>query len=205
MTVILDYDMGNVCSIQNMLKKLGERAEISRDPERIRRADRLILPGVGNFDAGMAGLETFGLADLLRRQALEEKKPVLGICLGMQLLGLGSEEGERPGLGLIPFRSVRFRPAEGSGLKVPHMGWDTVSVTRECPLTAELPRGERYYFVHSYYGVCDDPAAHQIMACDYGVTFAAAVGRDNVYGVQFHPEKSHRFGMALLKNFAEVC
>lgn len=204
--MIVILDMGNVGSIANMLKKIGERAVISNDDAVIRDADRMILPGVGAFDRGMERLAEAGLADAVRRHAVVRGRPLLGICLGMQLLGLDSEEGVLPGLGLIPFHTRRFRIDESAtGLKVPHMGWDRVSFARpESPLLYGLSEPQRYYFVHSYHAVCDDPG-HVLLRCDYGYPFTAAVNRDNIYGVQFHPEKSHQFGMALLRNFAGRC
>lgn len=204
MTAIINYGLGNVGSIVNMLKVLGEDCVATSQERVIRKADRLILPGVGAFDAGKSRLERTGLAEIICRQALEEKKPVLGICLGMQLLGRKSEEGSLPGLGLIPFDNVRFCHGKNSSLKIPHMGWDMVQCTKEDTLTEGLRKRQRYYFVHSYHAVCDSPQ-NVLMVCDYGYTFAAAVCRGNIYGVQFHPEKSHDFGMALLKNFVRRC
>lgn len=201
---ILDYDIGNVGSIQNMLKKAGHLSQIVRTAEALAACDKLILPGVGAFDDGMAQLDQSGMRGALDA-AVKQGKPVLGICLGMQMLGLSSEEGKREGLGYIPFHNVRFRLDNQPELKVPHMGWDFVTL---CDAGDPLVRGQaeppRYYFVHSYYARCEDEA-DRLMACDYGLPFAAAVRRGNVRGTQFHPEKSHRFGMLLLKNFAEVC
>lgn len=205
MIVILDYEMGNVGSIQNMLRKIGVReVKISRDAGEIRAADKLILPGVGAFDAGMERLREFGLAELIREQALERGKPLLGICLGMQLLGQSSEEGTLPGLGLLPFTCKRFDLPPESELKIPHMGWDRTYVLSQTPLTEGLEQRERYYYVHSYHAVCGDPA-NVLMECEYGYRFPSAVYGGRIYGVQFHPEKSHRYGMKLLKNFAERC
>ena len=207
MIIILDYDMGNVGSILNMLKKIGERdVSISNDPKAIEQADKLILPGVGSFDAGMNNLERYGLTGLIRRHA-DAGKPILGICLGMQLLGEESEEGTLPGLGLIPFRCRRFNFTDVDDsirpqLKIPHMGWDRVEILRDAALTEGIEKqGQRYYFVHSYHAVC---ASHEnvLMTCDYGYHFPAAVYQNSTYGVQFHPEKSHLFGMKLLENFA---
>lgn len=205
MIVILDYGMGNVGSIQNMIRKIGYRdVKISRDPADIRQADKLILPGVGAFDAGMESLERFGLIPLIHSHAVEQNKPILGICLGMQLMGQSSEEGHLPGLSLLPFRCVRFALPPDSGLKVPHMGWDRTYIQAKTPFTEGLEERERYYYVHSYHVVCGD-ASTVLMTCDYGGVFPSAVYRGNVYGVQFHPEKSHRYGMKLLKNFVERC
>lgn len=203
MLVIVDYGMGNLGSILNMLKKIGTRAVVSSDAGAIAEADRLILPGVGAFDTGMQRLGELNLIDTLNRKVLDQRTPVLGVCLGMQLLTRGSEEGERPGLGWIDGRAVRFAfDGAYAGLKVPHMGWNTVSVRKPDPLFAGLETGARFYFVHSYYVTCanqDDVLA----TTEYGGEFHSAVSRANILGTQFHPEKSHRFGMALLANFVE--
>ena len=201
MVAIVDYGLGNLGSIANMLSVIGEYSVITADLREIDRADRLILPGVGAFDAGMSRLEEGGLADAVKAAAAAGK-PVLGICLGMQLLGRGSEEGQKKGLGLIPFDNVRFRLPDG--FKVPHMGWDVVCFKQDSPLLADIFGLQRYYFVHSYYAVCDK-GENVLMTCDYGYEFAAAVCHKNVYGVQFHPEKSHDFGMHLLINFVKRC
>lgn len=201
---ILDYGIGNVGSIHNMLKKAGAASLIVRDAQALAACEKLILPGVGAFDDGMARLDMSGMRGALDA-AVAAGKPVLGICLGMQMLGLSSEEGAREGLGYIPFRNIRFRLAEQPGLKVPHMGWDVVSLPDPAdPLVRGVAEPPRYYFVHSYHAQCDSQA-DALMLCDYGYPFVAAVRHGNVRGTQFHPEKSHRFGMALLKNFAEVC
>lgn len=203
MIAIIDYGLGNLGSIANMLKVIGEKSVITSDRKEIEAADKIILPGVGAFDAGMSRLKEAGLVELLKTQALEVKKPVLGICLGMQLLGRKSEEGSLPGLGLIPFDNLRFC-LDDTELKVPHMGWDIVSFQQNNPLLEGLLGTQRYYFVHSFYAKCDSPD-NVLMTCDYGHEFAAAVVSGNIYGVQFHPEKSHDFGMALLTNFVKRC
>lgn len=200
---IINYGLGNLGSIQNMLKAIGEKSVISSYPEELDKCDRYILPGVGAFDAGMSKLNESGLVEYIKRKALEEKKPILGICLGMQLLGRKSEEGTLPGLGLIPFDNIRFR-LDDTELKVPHMGWDIVDFKQHIPLVKNLNGTQRYYFVHSYHAVCDSEE-NVLMTCDYGYEFAASVVKDNIIGVQFHPEKSHDFGMALLKNFVKEC
>ena len=201
---ILDYGIGNVGSIQNMLKKAGAQSLIVRTAEELNACGKLILPGVGAFDDGMDRLDASGMRASLD-DAVRQGKPVLGICLGMQMLGLSSEEGKREGLGYIPFRNIRFRLADQPALKVPHMGWDVVTLTDEGdPFVRGITEQPRYYFVHSYHAQCED-ARDALMMCDYGYPFAAAVRHGNVRGTQFHPEKSHRFGMALLRNFAEVC
>lgn len=201
---ILDYGIGNVGSIQNMLKRAGSGSVIVRTAEELAPCDKLILPGVGAFDEGMDRLDKSGMRQALDA-AVSHGKPVLGICLGMQMLGLSSEEGKREGLGYIPFHNIRFRLQDQPELKVPHMGWDFVTIADESdPFVQGLSEPPRYYFVHSFHAQCDD-AADALMYCDYGYSFVAAVRHGNVRGTQFHPEKSHRFGMALLKNFAEVC
>lgn len=204
MIAIINYGLGNLASIANMLKVIGVKNIITSDVKQIESADKLILPGVGSFDAGIENLNRSSLADVIKEQARNKKKPILGICLGMQLLGRKSEEGKSEGLSLIPFNNVRFQFDNDSELKIPHMGWDVVDFKMNHPLTDGLKGQQRYYFVHSYYAVCDSQE-NILITCDYGYEFAAAVVKDNIMGVQFHPEKSHDFGMALLENFAKKC
>lgn len=203
MVGIINYGLGNLGSIQNMLKVIGEKSIISSNPEELDKCDRYILPGVGAFDAGMKKLNESGLTEYIKEKANKEKKPILGICLGMQLLGRKSEEGTLPGLGLIPFDNIRFR-LDDTDLKVPHMGWDIVEFKQDNPLLCGLEGTQRYYFVHSYHALCDSKE-NVLMTCDYGYEFAASVVKGNIMGVQFHPEKSHDFGMALLRNFVKEC
>lgn len=203
MIAVVDYGVANLGSMLNMLNKVGVNAVPVASPEGIDRAERIILPGVGAFDHGMAALTATGLVEPLRRRVLSDGVPILGVCLGMQLLGTGSEEGELPGLGLVDGECLRFR-FEGPGSpKVPHMGWNTVSATRASPLLDDRDVDARYYFVHSYHMVCAD-SADVLGTTHYGVDFTSMIQRANVYGAQFHPEKSHRFGMALLRNFASI-
>lgn len=198
---IIDYGVGNIASIANMLKKVGHAATLSGDHATISRASRLILPGVGSFDHAAARLHATGLGDLVRERAAAGV-PILGVCLGMQLLLDGSDEGELAGLGLIPGRSHRFpQEADGAKLRVPHMGWNTVQRLTETPLP-HVVSGDRFYFVHSYSVHPDDPT-HVIGTTRHGIEFASMIRRENVIGVQFHPEKSHRYGMKLLTDFAE--
>lgn len=203
MVGIINYGLGNLGSIQNMLKVIGEKSIISANPEELDKCNRYILPGVGAFDAGMRKLNESGLDAYIKRKTLNEKKPILGICLGMQLLGRKSEEGTLPGLGLIPFENIRFR-LYATDFRVPHMGWDIVKFKQDNPLISGLVGTQRYYFVHSYHAKCD-MEENVLMTCDYGYEFAASVVKDNIMGVQFHPEKSHDFGMALLRNFVKEC
>lgn len=200
---IIDYGLGNLGSIKNMLKIIGEKAIISSDLQELNYCDKLILPGVGAFDAGMSKLNETGIAQFIKDSAINDNRPILGICLGMQLLGNCSEEGKLQGLGLIPFESKRFQLNDNK-LKVPHMGWDIVDIKKDIPLTHDLfDHKQRYYFVHSYHAVCNS-ADNVLMTCDYGYEFAAAVVNGNIIGVQFHPEKSHSFGMKLLENFVNM-
>lgn len=195
--------MGNVGSIESMLRKIGAPSLISGSIDDIRRARKLILPGVGAFDNGMKNISELGLLPVLHSQVLEKGTPILGICLGMQLLTEKSEEGGLPGLGWIEGRTVRFRfDSQRKDLKIPHMGWNTVKVRKEGPLFAGMADSPRFYFVHSYHVRCSRQE-DVLGTTEHGYEFASAVSRTNIMGTQFHPEKSHRFGMALLKNFVE--
>ncbi len=203
MIAIVDYDMGNVASVANMLKRIGAPvAVLTRDPEVLRKASKIILPGVGSFDKGMRNLAELGLRPALEEAAQERCVPVLGICLGMQLLTKSSEEGAEPGLGWIDATTMRFRFPPQSGLKIPHMGWNHVTAPRPNPLIRGDER-RRFYFVHGYYVECSRPE-DVIGTARYGFDFTCAVNRENIYGVQFHPEKSHKFGMALLEGFVGI-
>jgi imidazole glycerol-phosphate synthase subunit HisH len=202
MIAIIDYGMGNLGSIRNMLTRIGAESVVTSDCNAIESADKLILPGVGAFDHAMERLHGLELVPLLRRRVLEQKVPILGICLGMQLLSRRSEEGTLPGLGWIDADTVRFR-TEGTTLRLPHMGWSPIDVRRASPVLDDRFDDSRYYFVHSYHVRCDSD--EQVLAtCSYGIEFHAAVIRDNVIGTQFHPEKSHKYGLRLLRNFAEA-
>lgn len=200
MLVIVDYGLGNLGSVYNMTKKVGGNPIISNNPEEISQADKLILPGVGKFDAGMIKIEEHGLLEILNKKAIEDKVPILGICLGMQLLTEGSEEGNKKGLGWIEADTVHFEFSKGTGLKVPHMGWNYVEKVADTPLLAGFNEEFRYYFVHSYY-VKPRYAENLLLKTNYGIEFASAIYKENIYGVQFHPEKSHKFGKILLANF----
>jgi len=201
MITIVDYGMGNLGSVVNMLRLVNVEIEVSSDPKHIAKASRILLPGVGAFDPAMEKIDALGIREVLDEKVLCERVPILGICLGMQLLTRGSEEGKRPGLGWIPAYTRRF-PSD-LGLKVPHMGWNTAERMRPCSLTERLDDEMRFYFVHSYCVQTDEPQ-DTVLKTFYGIEFAAAVQRGNIMGAQFHPEKSHRFGMQLLRNFAEL-
>lgn len=201
MIAIVDYGMGNLGSIVNMLKKIGAKSTISADADIISSASKLILPGVGSFDRAMERISQLGLQSILDEQVLELNKPILGICLGMQLLTRSSEEGKLPGLGWIAADTFRF--PNMPGLRIPHMGWNRVMYSDQSPITENLPEDSRFYFVHSY-RVQVDNESNSIMKCHYGIDFDAAIRHNNIYGAQFHPEKSHKYGMQFLKNFADL-
>lgn len=204
MIAIVDYGLGNTRAFANIYKRLNISAVMASTPEVLEQADRIILPGVGSFDWAMQCLERAGLRQALNELVTIAKKPVLGICVGMQMMAQASEEGSEPGLGWIDAEVRRFAPvADGTRRMLPHMGWNDVSPSRTSPLFEGLEEDARFYFLHSYYFA---PGSEDsvIAATDYGGRFACAVQSGNCYGVQFHPEKSHGWGMRLLKNFAEI-
>jgi len=204
MIVIVDYGMGNLGSILNMLKKVGApAAKISSETKDIEQADKLILPGVGAFDTGMKRLRETRLIGLLNEKVLKARTPILGICLGMQLLTKISEEGELPGLGWIDAETVRFRfDPKQSRLKIPHMGWNTINIQREGTLFKDMYAEPRFYFVHSFHVVAHNPE-DVLATTEYGYDFVSAIQHGHIMAAQFHPEKSHKFGMKLYKNFVE--
>ena len=201
MIAIIDYGMGNLRSVQKALEAVGHEATVTPDPEVVRKASKVILPGVGAFADAIAELRRTGLGEAFT-EAVRAGKPCLGVCLGLQLLFDASEEdGEHQGLGLIPGRVVRFDPEPG--LKVPHMGWNTLRVRKPSPLLEGLEAEPSVYFVHSYYARPADPA-DVVAEADYPRPFAAMVARENLTGAQFHPEKSQRVGLAMYANFARI-
>jgi imidazole glycerol-phosphate synthase subunit HisH len=200
---VVDYGVANLGSMLNMLRKLGVEAERVSSPEQLAAAEKIVLPGIGAFDQGMSALAERGLVEPLRSKVITERAPILGVCLGMQMLGAGSEEGELGGLGLVAATCRRFRPPAGSALKVPHMGWNRITPRRASPLLAGLDAQSRFYFVHSYHVCCEDPD-DVLAVSSYGGEFVSVISRQNIFGVQFHPEKSHRFGMTVLRNFASL-
>lgn len=204
MITIVDYGLGNVRAFLNMYKRLNVPARTARSAADLEGAERLILPGVGAFDHAMERLDASGMRSVLDVMVLEGKVPVLGICVGMQILASTSEEGQLAGLSWIPGRVRRFRPEpQHEALPLPHMGWNDVSPVRSSPLFRELESDARFYFLHSYFFECAQ-AEHIAAESAYGSPFSCAVSSGNIHGVQFHPEKSHHWGTRLLQNFAEL-
>ena len=202
MISIVDYGVGNVRSIVNMLDFIGCEAILASNPLQILQASKIILPGVGSFDAAMLNINARSLNQPLRQAVLELGRPILGVCLGMQLLGSASEEGTEAGLGFIPAVTKRLIPTT-SEYKVPHMGWSEVHPHVTCPLFPDSVSHQRFYFAHSYHVVCSNPS-DVVATAQWGNPITAAIAFKNVYGVQFHPEKSHRYGAALLKHFVHL-
>jgi glutamine amidotransferase len=201
---VVNTGLGNVASVLNMFRAVGAEALVVEDRTVLRAASKLVLPGVGSFDAGMSGLRSSGLLELLTERVLYDKVPILGLCLGMQLFSRRSEEGTSSGLGWIEADVTRLTLELGEGrLKLPHMGWNTLAVEQEHPLLSGFDTPPRFYFVHSYQ-VCCERTEDVIGTCMYGSRFVAALAHGNIMGTQFHPEKSHKFGMRLLRNFAEL-
>lgn len=201
---IVDAGMGNIGSVANMCRKIGVDAAIASTEDALGRATHVLLPGVGSYDSGMKRLRATGLLPFLERRVQVDHVPVLGVCLGMQLLFDGSEEGSETGLGWIPGRVRRLSAIAGTApVRIPHMGWNTLDIVRPSPLWRHLDDAARFYFVHSFAPVPDDDA-DVVARTHHGVAFVSAVGRGNIMGVQFHPEKSHRHGMALLRAFVDV-
>ena len=197
---IINCQLGNIGSIVKRVK--GHTITIIDEPQKLKQVDKLILPGVGHFQHGMEQLEKLGLVDILNKAVLEKKTPILGICLGMQLLTKHSEEGNLDGLGFIDARTKKFQQQDKT-LKIPHMGWNTVSFLKKSEITNEISEYPRYYFVHSYFVECTHDK-DVLGTTDYGQTFVSAFQQNNIFGLQFHPEKSHKYGMELLANFCKI-
>ncbi len=203
MIVVIDYGAGNIGSVMNMLKRLSIPAMRGKTPDDLRQAHGLILPGVGAFDYCMSSFNQSGLRTTAEEMVLQGTTPVLGICVGLQMLFRGSEEGREAGLNWIDGDVVRFDPGKmDADLKIPHMGWNYVSARENCAVLKGIER-PRFYFVHSYHAVCDQQADISATA-QYGYEFCCAIRRGHIHGTQFHPEKSHRYGMGMLRNFASI-
>jgi glutamine amidotransferase len=203
MIKILDYGMGNAASILNMVRKVGGKAELCSKPSELDLATAIILPGVGSFDNAMKKLENYGFLEILHSKVIKEKIPFLGVCLGMQLLFERSEEGKLPGLRWIKGNVIRFNFSglqSNMHLNIPHMGWNVINPKISENLFLGLENDARFYFVHSYHVNCDYPS-NVLATTNYGYQFTCFVRQENILGVQFHPEKSHRFGMQFFKNF----
>tara|TARA_B110000114_G_scaffold170287_1_gene194960 strand:+ start:251 stop:871 length:621 start_codon:yes stop_codon:yes gene_type:complete len=206
MITIIDLNIGNIGSVVNMIKHVGGNCKVSSDPAEIKAATKLILPGVGSFDKAMNQLRNNKLEEVINEKATLQKTPLLGICLGMQLLTNSSEEGKEKGLGLIPAETLSFKKAfdvKEINERIPHMGWNDIRVEQENDLTKNLIESSRFYFVHSYYVKCSNKG-NCLMTSNYGFDFASAIVKNNVFGVQFHPEKSHKYGKKLISNFVKL-
>lgn len=202
MIAIIDYGLGNVKSVIGAVKKVGFEPILTADYEELARSDKLILPGVGAFGDGMNNLRSLGLFDILSDLVLQKKKPILGICLGAQLLSKVSYEfGQHEGLGWLDAEVVRLTPRDEK-VRIPHVGWNDFEKTKDSILTDGIPDDALYYYVHSYYIQCADPSII-VGTCHYGTTFTAAIVQENIYATQFHPEKSQIHGLKLLQNFLE--
>ena len=201
--VIIDYRTGNLNSIKRTLDRLGSRSIISSQIKDITQADKIILPGIGHFARAMANLKELGLLDALNETVLVKRKSVLGICLGMELMAVTSEEGDTPGLQWLNAEAVRFKPSVTPRHKVPHMGWNRIHIKKVSALMEGVEDLSEFYFAHSYHLKIND-RADLISETEYGVSFPSAVERNNIFGVQYHPEKSHRTGVQVLKNFIDM-
>ena len=203
MIAIVNYGVGNLASVKNMLKKAGYESELASDTGTIEKASKIILPGIGAFDHCMIEFNNSGLREIVTQKAIKDKTPLLGICVGLQMMMESSEEGTEPGLGWIAGKTIKFKRENLGNLKIPHMGWTEVTFSKPSLLTNALGDDPRFYFVHSYH-VKPVQKDDELIVAEYGYPFVAGINKDNIYGVQFHPEKSHRFGMKILGNFAAL-
>jgi len=201
MIAIVDYGIGNLASIRNIIQHVGGEADVTGDKEIIEAASGVVIPGVGSFDACVTALRRSGLLSVIERQAFVSQVPILGICVGMQMMAISSEEGNEPGLGWFDARVQRLTP--GGSLKVPHMGWGAISAREDSILLGSADPNQRFYFAHSYHMVCGQESDIDALA-RYGDPFTAAIAKDNLFGVQFHPEKSHQHGMRLFENYLRI-
>jgi imidazole glycerol-phosphate synthase subunit HisH len=198
--IIIDYGMGNLRSVQKKFERIGVDAEVSEDLNKIQNAKKLILPGVGHFANGVRNLKESGIWDILNKRVTIDKVPIIGICLGMQLMAKKSEEGDVLGLGWFDANVIRFRVSDTVKYKVPQMGWNNLSIMKESPFFKGINPSAQFYFVHSYHWLCDS-VGDELATTQYDYNFTSAVFKENILGVQFHPEKSHEQGEILLKNF----
>lgn len=203
MISVINYGLGNIGSILRMIEVCGGNAEVVSTGEQILNAKKLVLPGVGHFDRGMTELKKRGLISALTQRVLDDKTPILGICLGMQLFCRSSEEGDEKGLGFVEADVIKFNNEHESDLKIPNMGWNHITVTRENKILKDQGKNHRFYFVHSYY-VVPESEELTIATATYSQSFCAAFRNNNIYGVQFHPEKSHKYGMELITRFIQL-
>lgn len=200
MIVILDYGMGNLHSILKAFKRIGVDAMVSSRIEDIEKATKFILPGVGHFKKGMENLRKLGFVDILNKKVIQDKTPLLGICLGMQLLTKHSEEGDAKGLGWFDAETIKLNFPDPK-FKIPHMGWDTLNIKKQNTIFSDVEEDALFYFVHSFHVKCNDPE-NILSTTTYGLEFVSAIQKENILGMQFHPEKSHKNGLQILKNFA---
>ena len=201
--VIVDYCTGNLGSIKRTLDRIGSLSIISSQLKDVTQADKIILPGVGHFAKAMANLKELGLLDALNEAVLIKRKAVLGICLGMELMAITSEEGDTPGLQWLDAEAVRFKISTSARHKVPHMGWNRIQITKASALMKGVEDLSEFYFAHSYHLKIND-RSDLLNETEYGISFPSAVERNNIFGVQYHPEKSHRIGVQVLKNFIDM-
>jgi glutamine amidotransferase len=202
MITIIDYGLGNIRAFRNVYERLNIKTKLATTAYDVKDATKIILPGVGSFDHAMTLLNNSGMRDELDKQVLENKVPVIGICLGMQIMAKSSDEGKLPGLGWFD-AEVKLFDAKNLTFKTqyPHMGWNTMKPVKESPVLTNLNEGSRFYFLHSYYVICNNQE-DILTETTYGITYASAINKNNIYGIQYHPEKSHSNGVQLLKNFA---
>lgn len=203
MITIIDYGVGNIRAYINLYERININIKVAHNANDLKNATKIILPGVGAFDYAMTRLNSSGMREIITELVLDKKIPIIGICVGMQMLGEKSEEGELPGLGWIPGKVMQFdSSALSSDRRLPHMGWNNVSHHSD-NLFNSIDLNNRFYFLHSYYFKCTDQE-NILATTDFGANFTSAIKKDNIYGVQFHPEKSHSNGVQLLKNFANI-
>jgi len=200
---IVNYGMGNLNSVKKRFDQMNIDIYITSEASEIKSADKIILPGVGHFGKAMEKLSSSGLIDVLNEGVLINKKPVLGICLGMQLMADNSDEGDAAGLGWINGKVTRFQFGSEKKIKVPHMGWNTVNINKKSLLFQDISSDDEFYFVHSYHFNCDDKT-DILNTTEYGYSFVSAIEKENIFGVQYHPEKSHNAGGVLLSNFIKM-